>query len=130
MYYAKVERDSLLKEVKHLREQNAKLIEEKQQIIDFTLVKIEKLTNSLKVQDQLSQTIDSNNIEVINVWKKITKKSSLNVFSQLDIQDVSNIYLGANLNIPVALKTSISTTVLMSPTAKPIYLVGGALNIF
>lgn len=130
MHYAKVERDSLLKEVKELRAEKIKLEKEKQDLITYSLSKIEELTLQLQRQDEVVQTIDQNNVEIISIWKKIKTKSKLSVFSQINLQETRNLYFGANLLIPISLRSNVVSTVLFSNSGKPIYLTGASISIF
>ena len=130
MHYAKVERDSLLKEVKELRAEKIKLEKEKQDLITYSLSKIEELTLQLQRQDEVVQTIDQNNVEIISIWKNIKTKSKLSVFSQINVQETRNLYFGANLLIPISLRSNVVSTVLFSNSGKPIYLTGASISIF
>lgn len=127
-YYAIIERDSLISENKKLRQRIKDVEAEKKELVQISLAALDNASNQLQLNQQATESLNSTNDEIINVWQRLYKGIHLNALAQTNFNEQVNFSL--LLSAPIDLNWQIIASVSTSIKGKPFYLYGVSYNIF
>jgi len=128
LYYAIIERDSLLAENKRLRERVKQVEAEKKELVQMSIAALNNANNQLTETQEATENLNDANDELINVWRRLYKGANLNAVAQKQIN--GQFYFGLNLAVPIGLNWSVSITGFSDLQNNPLYFVGVGYKIF